>query len=81
MRSIHSAFFMLRGFVFPIASMPTVVQWYTHLNPLHYFLVIVRGIFLKGTGLDALCPQFFGLAILGGIVFPAAVNRFRKRLD
>jgi ABC-2 type transport system permease protein len=74
-------FFMLSGFVFPIANMPTVVQWFTYLNPLQYFLVIVRGIFLKGTGLDALWPQFLGLAILGGIVFPAAVNRFRKRLD
>jgi len=74
-------FFMLSGFVFPVANMPTVVQWFTYLNPLQYFLVIVRGIFLKGTGLDALWPQFLGLAILGGIVFPAAVNRFRKRLD
>ena len=74
-------FFMLSGFVFPIANMPTVVQWFTYLNPLQYFLVIVRGIFLKGTGLNALWPQFLGLALLGGIVFPAAVNRFRKRLD
>jgi ABC-2 type transport system permease protein len=74
-------FFMLSGFVFPIANMPTVVQWFTYLNPLQYFLVIVRGIFLKGTGLNVLWPQFLGLAILGGFVFPAAVNRFRKRLD
>ena len=74
-------FFMLSGFVFPIANMPIVVQWFTYLNPLQYFLVIIRGIFLKGTGFDVLWPQFLGLAILGGIVFPAAVNRFRKRLD
>jgi ABC-2 type transport system permease protein len=74
-------FFMLSGFVFPIANMPTVVQWFTYLNPLQYFLVIVRGIFLKGTGLAALWPQFLGLAILGAIVFPLAANRFRKRLD
>jgi len=74
-------FFMLSGFVFPIANMPAVIQWFTYLNPLQYFLVIIRGIFLKGTGLDVLWPQFLGLTILGGIVFPAAVNRFRKRLD
>jgi ABC-2 type transport system permease protein len=74
-------FFMLSGFVFPIANMPTVVQWLTYLNPLQYFLVIVRGIFLKGTGLSTLWPQFSGLAVLGGIVFPAAVLRFRKRVD
>ena len=74
-------FFMLSGFVFPIVNMPTVVQWLTYLNPLQYFLVIVRGIFLKGTGIYALWPQFLGLVILGGLFFPAAVNRFSKRLD
>ena len=42
-------FFMLSGFVFPIANMPEVVQWLTYLNPLRYFLVIIRGIFLKGS--------------------------------
>ena len=74
-------FFMLSGFVFPIANMPTVVQWLTYLNPLQYFLIIVRGIFLKGTGISVLWPQLVGLAILGGIVFIGAVNRFKKRLD
>jgi ABC-2 type transport system permease protein len=74
-------FFMLSGFVFPIANMPTVVQWFTYLNPLRYFLLIIRGIFLKGTGLEVLWPQLLALMILGGAVFTAAVNRFRKRLD
>ena len=74
-------FFMLSGFVFPIANMPVVVQWLTFLNPLRYFLVIIRGIFLKGTGFTALWPQFLGLLILGLVVFAGAVARFRKRLD
>ena len=74
-------FFMFSGFVFPIANMPTVVQWLTYLNPLRYFLVIIRGIFLKGTGLEILWPQFLALIILGGIVFAGAVNRFQKRMD
>ena len=74
-------FFMLSGFVFPIANMPAVVQWLTHLNPLSHFLIIIRGVFLKGTGFGVLWPQFLELAILGGLVFTAAVNRFRKRLD
>ena len=43
--------FMLSGFSFPIASMPTVLQWLTYLNPLRYFLVVLRGTFLKGVGL------------------------------
>jgi drug efflux transport system permease protein len=74
-------FFMLSGFVFPIGNMPVAVQWLTYLNPLRYLLVIIRGIFLKGSGIDVLWPQFLALAILGGIVFSGAVNRFQKRLD
>ena len=74
-------FFMLSGFVFPIANMPVVVQWLTYLNPLRYFLVIIRGIFLKGVGLDVLWPQYVALTILGLAVFTGAVGRFRKRLD
>jgi ABC-2 type transport system permease protein len=74
-------FFMLSGFVFPIANMPAVVQWLTHLNPLSHFLIIIRGVFLKGTGFAVLWPQFAELAVLGGLVFAAAVNRFQKRLD
>jgi ABC-2 type transport system permease protein len=74
-------FFMLSGFVFPIANMPEIVQWLTFLNPLRFFLVILRGIFLKGVGLEVLWPQFLALAILGTIVFSGAIGRFKKRLD
>jgi ABC-2 type transport system permease protein len=74
-------FFMLSGFVFPISNMPVFVQWLTYLNPLRYFLVITRGIFLKGVGLHVLWPQFVALAVLGFVVFAGAVGRFRKRLD
>ncbi len=74
-------FFMLSGFVFPVSNMPTIVQWLTHLNPLRHFLIVIRGVFLKGTGITVLWPQLLELAVLGGLVFTAAVNRFRKRLD
>ncbi|MFC1859453.1 ABC transporter permease [Thermodesulfobacteriota bacterium] len=74
-------FFMLSGFVFPIANMPEIVQWFTYLNPLRHFLIIIRGIFLKGTGIAELWPQFVNLAILGFFVFSGAVSRFQKRLD
>jgi ABC-2 type transport system permease protein len=74
-------FFMFSGFVFPIASMPTAIQWLTYLNPLCYFLVIIRGVFLKGVGFEVLWPEFLALAVLGVIVFSGAVKRFRKRLD
>jgi ABC-2 type transport system permease protein len=74
-------FFMLSGFVFPIANMPEFVQGLTYLNPLRYFLVIIRGIFLKGVGLHVLWPQYAALAVIGVAVFTGAVGRFRKRLD
>ncbi len=74
-------FFMLSGFVFPIANMPVVVQWLSLLNPLRYFLVILRGIFLKGVGLDVLWPQYAALAVLGAVLFAGAISRFRKTLD
>ena len=73
--------FLLSGFVFPIANMPIVVQWLTYLNPFRYILVIIRGIFLKGVGMDVLWPQYVALTILGLAVFTAAVLRFHKRLD
>jgi ABC-2 type transport system permease protein len=74
-------FFMLSGFVFPIANMPDPVQWMTYLNPLRFFLVIIRNIFLKGVGLDVLWPQYLALTILGAIVFTGAIARSKKRLD
>jgi ABC-2 type transport system permease protein len=73
--------FMLSGFVFPIANMPEAIQWLTYINPLRYFLVIIRGIFLKGTGLDVLWQQYVALAVLGIFVFTGAISRFKKRLD
>jgi len=51
------------------------------VNPLRYFLIIIRGIFLKGTGIEILWPQYAALTVIGLIVFTGAVRRFRKRLD
>src|SRR5688572_17913041 len=70
----------LSGFIFPIENMPVPVQNFTYLIPLRYFLVILRGIFLKGVGLETLWPQ--ALALLGwgvGILVLATV-RSSKRL-
>jgi len=73
--------FMFSGFVFPIANMPVVIQWLTYLNPLRYFLVILRGIFLKGVGISILWPQYVALAVLGIALFIGAVTRFHKTMD
>lgn len=69
----------LSGFIFPIENMPPVIQYSTYLIPLRYFLVIVRGIFLKGIGLDLLWPQVLALAAWGSVVLALAVARSRKR--
>jgi ABC-2 type transport system permease protein len=74
-------FFMLSGLIFPIDNMPMIIQLFTYLNPLRYFLVIIRGVFLKGVGLNVLWPQFLELAFLGAVVFAGAVRLFHKRLD
>jgi ABC-2 type transport system permease protein len=72
---------LLSGFMFPIANMPAAVQYVTYANPLRYFLVIIRGIFLKGNGPAVLWPQMLGLLILGTAVITASGLRFRKRLE
>jgi len=69
----------LSGFIFPIENMPKAIQYATYLIPLRYFLVIVRGIFLKGIGLDLLWPQVLALAAWGAAVLALAVARSTKR--
>jgi ABC-2 type transport system permease protein len=71
---------LLSGLMFPIANMPQIVQWLTYLNPMRYFLVVIRGIFLKGIGIDILWPQLLALAVLGTCVMGLSVARFRKQL-
>ncbi len=71
---------LLSGFIFPIANMPVLVQWLTVINPMRYFLVIIRGVFLKGVGLDILWPQFVALTILGVLTLLLASRRFHKTL-
>jgi ABC-2 type transport system permease protein len=73
--------FMLSGFTFPIRNMPVAVQYLTYLNPLRYFMEIVRGIFLKGTGVETLWPQMIALAVFGVSVLGLSAARFKKRLD
>ncbi|HBZ35225.1 MAG TPA: ABC transporter permease [Rikenellaceae bacterium] len=71
---------LLSGFLFPIENMPLAVQYGTYLNPLRYFLVIIRGIFLKGNGMDILWPQMLGLFVLGIFVMTMSSLRFKKRM-
>ncbi len=69
----------LSGFIFPIENMPAAIQPFTYLIPLRYFLIIVRGIFLKGLGLDLLWPQAAALGAWGLVMLSLAVWRSRKQ--
>ena len=71
---------LLSGFMFPVDNMPEVIQYGTYLNPLRYFLVIIRGIFLKGNGIAVLWPQMAALLVLGLVVMTISSLRFSKRL-
>jgi ABC-2 type transport system permease protein len=71
----------LSGFIFPIENMPPVIQWLTYLIPLRYFIVIVRGIFLKGVGMEVLWPQALALFVWGATALAIAASRARKSLD
>jgi ABC-2 type transport system permease protein len=70
----------LSGFVFPIENMPAVIQPITYLIPLRYYLEIVRGIFLKGVGLETLWPQAVSLLGLGVCILVLATLRGQKRV-
>ncbi len=69
---------MLSGFMFPVANMPQALQYLTYLDPLRYFLEIVRGVFLRGAGWRILWPQALVLAAMGMLVITAATRKFRK---
>jgi ABC-2 type transport system permease protein len=69
---------LLSGFIFPIANMPVIIQWITVLNPLKYFITVVRGIFLKGIGLNILWPSMAALAVMGVFTLWQASRFFKK---
>jgi ABC-2 type transport system permease protein len=67
------------GFFTPIENMPPVVQYLTYLNPLRFFIRIVRGIMMKGAGVDTLYRDIIAMVIYSTIVFSFAWLRFSKR--
>lgn len=73
--------FILSGFSFPISSMPVFLQWLTYANPVRYFIIIIRSVFLKGVGVAVLAPQLLALAVIGVVLMGAATLRFRKSVD
>jgi ABC-2 type transport system permease protein len=86
-QAMVTAFFFLMpavtfsGFAFPISTMPQWLQDFTYANPLRYFLIVLRGSYLKGVGMDILWPQMLAMAGLGAALLVTAVFRFRKAID
>ena len=78
---VLNPFFILSGFSFPISSMPRVLQWLTYINPLRYYLVVIRGTFLKGVGLNVLWPELAAMATIALVLLGASILRFRKSLE
>jgi ABC-2 type transport system permease protein len=70
---------MLSGFIFPIASMPEVLQAITRIVPARYFLTALRGILLKGVGIDVIWRDLAALAVYSGVVLTLASVRLRRQ--
>jgi ABC-2 type transport system permease protein len=73
---------MLSGFIFPVSNLPPLLWWVGRFVPMTYYLEVIRGVFLRGSGLGALfAPQIVPLAALAAAFFLLGASRFRKRLD
>ena len=71
----------LSGFTFPIENMPVIIQYITYIIPLRYFMVIIRGIILKGIGFAELWPELLVLLAMGVAILSFSILRFKKKLD
>ena len=72
---------ILSGFMFPVQNMPVAIQYVTLLDPIRHYLVIVRGVFLRGTVWAVLYPQILTLLVMGVAVLGFATTRFRKTMS
>jgi ABC-2 type transport system permease protein len=72
---------ILSGFATPIANMPEIVQWITYIDPLRYFLVILRGVFLQGDTADLLLHYYWPMAIIALVNLSFAAWLFRHRMN
>jgi len=75
---IFMPFIILSGFMYPVENMPVAFRYLSLLNPIRHYLVVVRGIFLKGAGFAILWPQILALAVMGTAILLFATTRFRK---
>jgi ABC-2 type transport system permease protein len=72
---------LFSGFAFPIYAMPDIIQLITYLNPLMYFIIIIRGVFLKGVGITILWKELLVLVVIGVVLLNISARRLSKRLE
>lgn len=72
--------FLLSGLMIPIHNMPVVIQWMTHIVPARYFVALLRGIYLKGVGLEVLRGEVLLLSAFGALMVVLAIVKFKKKL-
>ena len=72
--------FLLSGFLYPIDQMPPVIRVITHVVPARYYMAMLRNVFLKGTSLAMMWPDFLGLALFAALLALVATRVFRKKL-
>jgi ABC-2 type transport system permease protein len=72
---------MLSGFSYPVMSMPRVLQWVTYIDPLRFYLVVLRSTFLKGGGITDLWFEITAMTLIAGAMLAIATARFHKTLD
>lgn len=73
--------FMFTGYAAPVESMPPALQWFANVIPAHHWLTILRGILLKGAGLDVLWPNVLALLVLGAVIGTFSFRFVRRALD
>jgi len=78
---VGMADFMFTGYAAPVEGMPLALQYFANLVPAHHWLAILRGLLLKGTGLDVLWPHVLALAILGLVIGTFSLRFVRRALD
>ncbi len=74
-------FMFFSGFLFPIENMPKPAQYLSYLDPMHYLILVVREIFIKGSSFNFLYWQGFALLVFGAVIFSLAVLKFQKKLS
>ena len=72
---------LFSGFAFPIYAMPDIIQMITYLNPLMYFIIIIRGVFLKGVGITILWKELLVLVVIGVVLLNISARRLSKRME